>query len=224
MATSYGNPQIVTDGLVLCLDAANSLSYPGAGTSWRDISSNSNNGTLIAGPTFSSSNGGAIVFDGTNEYANCGNGPSLQINRGTISAWVKSSTPGSDYRGIVTKQQNYGIFMRNGILSAYDWGNTIERTTSINIADGTWKNTVMTFTDNTGSPSNNAVIYLNGSAVLTTTIKYQSDAIEVQLGNGGLATQYINGSIANALIYSRPLTASEVLQNYNAAKSRFGIV
>lgn len=69
----YGGPDIITDGLVFCLDAANSKSYPGTGTAWTDLSGNDNNGTLTNGPTFDSSNGGSIVFDGVNDQVNCGN-------------------------------------------------------------------------------------------------------------------------------------------------------
>ena len=66
MATDY-NHSIVTDGLVLCVDAANTKSYPGSGTTWTDISGKNHNGTLINGPTFSSDNMGGIVFDGSND-------------------------------------------------------------------------------------------------------------------------------------------------------------
>ncbi len=65
----YGGPDIVTNGLVLHLDAANSKSYLGSGTTWNDLSGNGNNATLTNGPSFSNSNRGSIVFDGTNDYA-----------------------------------------------------------------------------------------------------------------------------------------------------------
>jgi hypothetical protein len=67
MSIGYG-PKLITDGLVLCLDAADSLSYPGSGTTWTDLSGNSNNGVFVNGPTYDSSNGGSIVFDGSNDY------------------------------------------------------------------------------------------------------------------------------------------------------------
>ena len=66
------SPRIVTDGLVLCVDAASKRSYPGTGTTWTDLKGG-NNGTLTNGPTFSSANGGSVVFDGTNDYTNFGN-------------------------------------------------------------------------------------------------------------------------------------------------------
>ena len=65
--TLQHSPRIITDGLVLCLDAANKLSYPGSGDVWTDLAG-SNNGALTNGPTFSSANGGNINFDGTNDY------------------------------------------------------------------------------------------------------------------------------------------------------------
>ena len=212
---------IITNGLVLNLDAGFTPSYSTSGVTWYDLSNSGNNGTLTNGPTFNSSNGGNIVFDGVDDYISCGNSASVQINQGTISAWVKASSPGSGYRGIITKQGNYGLFIRDGVLASYDWGNNQNITTNINIADDSWKHVAMTFTTNTGTPSNNAIIYLNGSAVLTTTIKYSVDTVGLQIGNGGDAVQYISGNIAGASLYNRPLSAAEVLQNYNAQKSRY---
>jgi hypothetical protein len=218
------SPKIVTDGLVLALDAGNTKSYTSGSTTWYDKSGNANNGTLTNGPTFSSANGGSIVFDGTNDYVSCGNPSIFQINQGTISAWVKISSPGSDYKGIITKQSNYGLFIQDGILVTYDWGNISSRTTGINISDNTWKYTAMTFTTNTGSPSNNAIIYLNGTSVLTTTIKFSGNTVELQIGNGGpSSSQFISGNIAGASLYNRALSSAEVLQNFNATRGRYGI-
>ena len=218
----YGG--IVKDGLILDLDAAKRDSYPSSGTVWNDISGFQNNGTLINGPTFNSSNGGSIVFDGVNDYVSCGNNSNLQIEQGTISAWVKTTSPGAGFRGIIKKQNNYGLFTNDSVLVTYDWGNTQIRSTGINIADGTWKNIAMSFTTNTGTPSNNAIIYLNGSAILTTTIKQSNNTVEVQLARGGVSagsTQLLNGNISTGLVYNRALSATEILQNYNATKSRY---
>ncbi len=196
------------------------------GTTWTDLSGNGNNGTLTNGPTYSSANGGSIVFDGTNDYVSCGNPSSLQITQGTISAWVKTSSPGSIYRSIIAKQLNYGLFVKDGILITYDWGSGLDRTTGINISDGNWKNVVMSFTTNTGTPSNNAIIYLNGNSILTTTVKLSNNDIEFQIGQGGTSgppNQYINGNIAQVSIYNRALSAAEIQQNFNALRGRFGI-
>jgi len=213
--------RIVTSGLTMLLDAGFTASYSRSGTTWYDLSYSGNNGTLTNGPVYSGTGGGTIVFDGVDDYINCGNSASVQIYQGTISAWIKTSSPGSGYRGIITKQGNYGLFVRDGVLATYDWGNNQDITTGINITDNTWKNVSMTFTTNTGSPSNNAIIYLNGSAVLTTTIKYNVNNVDLQIGNGGDAVQYISGNIAMGSLYNRALSASEILQNYNAQLSRF---
>ena len=67
-----GGPDIITDGLVLYLDAANTKSYIGSGTTWKDLSGNSNDGTLTNGPTFDSGNSGSIVFDGVDDFVTTG--------------------------------------------------------------------------------------------------------------------------------------------------------
>ena len=217
----FRGPKITTTGLVLALDAADKNSYPGSGTSWKDLSGNNNTGTLTNGPTFSATNMGNIVFDGTNDYIQCGNNTSIQLTIGTISAWMKTTTNDSTYRAIISKQYNYALFVRNGYLVTFDWGNSLERSTSVNIIDGKWKNVVMTFTDNTGTPSNNAVFYINGTAVLTSTIKLSSNSDNLLVGTNAV-TQEFNGNIGNVFVYNRSLSSTEVLQNYNATKSRFG--
>ena len=87
------NPRVVTDGLVFCVDAASKRSYLGTGTTWTDLAG-SNNGTLTNGPTFSSDNGGSIVFDGSDDYVLLGN----DINLGTsasITVWIKGIRRGT---------------------------------------------------------------------------------------------------------------------------------
>jgi hypothetical protein len=87
MGTQYAFGQIVTDGLVLCLNASDRNSYVSGSTTWNDVSGRGNNGTLTNGPTFNSANGGSIVFDGTNDFVNCGNNTSLNLNKHTICFW-----------------------------------------------------------------------------------------------------------------------------------------
>ena len=218
----YTGPNIITNGLVLSLDAANTKSYPGSGTTWRDLSGNNNTGTLTNGPTFNSANGGNLVFNGSNQFINCGNNSSVQVTIGTISAWVRTTTPGASFRSIIAKQGAWGLFFNDGILVTYDWGNAQTRTTGLNIANGIWNHTAMTFTQTVGTPSNNAIIYLNGASVLTTTIKHSNHNVNLQIAEAN-ANQFLNGNIASAQIYNRALSADEVLQNYNGTKSRFGI-
>jgi len=218
MAFNRG-PKIVTNGLVLALDAASKNSYPGTGTIWTDLSGNISNGTLINTPTFSSNNGGIFNFNGTDEYVSFVTAPLITI--GSVNIWFKTSNAGSSYRSLITRGESWGIFLVDNILITYDWGNDTPRTTGINVANGNWQNVSMTFTQTIGFPSNNAIIYLNGSAVLTTTIKFKTNQ-NFRIASQNDA-QLFTGDIANAQVYNRVLSATEVSQNYNALKSRFDL-
>ena len=103
--------EIVTNGLKLYLDAAQLRSYPTTGVTWTDVSGNTNNGTLNNfGTPYSSTGGGSINFDGTNDYVNCGNASSLDItgNTLTLSAWVRADIITS-YRTIIHKDSQYSL-------------------------------------------------------------------------------------------------------------------
>ena len=218
------SPKIVTDGLVLVLDAGNVKSYVSGSTTWFDKSGNGNNGTLINGPTFSSANGGSIVFDGVDDYVSSNVSSSIQENVGTCCCWVKTSTPGSGFRGIIVKQQGWGLFVVDGIFSTYNWGNSTTISTGINIATGVWNYVAMSFTNISGTPSNNASLYLNGSLVLITTIQKTTPVSTVTLASGSPGgSQFLNGNIAATQLYNRALSASEIQQNFNALRGRFGI-
>lgn len=227
MAFSYGwrGPNIVKDGLILYLDAGspNSFYSPTAGTTWKDISGNGNNGTLTNGPTFNSGNGGSIVFDGVNDYVTCGNPSILQSTVGSVNVWFKGNQQGNDYNGIVVKPNSWGIFIFQSTLRIYDWGNNTGRNTNINVSDNIWRNVCLTFTETVGTPSNNANIYINGSLILTTTLKYSSNSSPVLLGWGNFGSQYLMGSIGLTTIYNRVLSATEIQQNFNTTKTRFGL-
>jgi len=221
MGVSY-NTKIVTSGLVLCLDAANRKSYPGSGTTWTDLSGRGNNGTLENSPSYSSSNGGSLLFNGSTQRTICGNATNLQITVGTISAWFNATNGNSSYNGIIAKQNAWGLFVADNVLVAYDWGNNAERSTGITVGNSSWNYVAMTFTESVGTPSNNAIVYLNGRPVLTTTIKNLNNAIQVMVGEAN-AGQFFGGNIAQASIYNRVLSASEVQQNFNTLRGRYGI-
>ena len=89
----YRGPNIVTDGLVLVLDAANPTSYISGSTTWRDLSGNNNSGSLVNGPTFNSVNGGSIVFDGSNDYVEIS--PVNASSQFTLNLWIKCIQTGS---------------------------------------------------------------------------------------------------------------------------------
>jgi hypothetical protein len=213
-------PKIVTSGLVLALDAADKLSYRGTGTTWRDLSGNNNTGTLTNGPTFSAANMGSIVFDGTDDYVNCGNGASLRLTSGTVNVWMKTTSKSVAYQGIVVKPLNYGIYNYGGNLLLYDWNTGSDRNSSISISDGNWRFITLTFSSN--SP-NNAKVYINGILVYTTTMYKTGDGYNLGIGTGSDGVQLLPGTIGNVQVYNRELTATEILQNYNITRNRYGL-
>ena len=213
-------PDIVENGLVLCLDAANKLSYPGSGTTWRDLSNNSNTGTLINGPTFSAANLGAIVFDGISSYVDCGNNASVKLTSGAVNVWMKTTSTTAAYQGIVTKALNYGIYNYGGNLLLYDWGASVDRNSGISISDGKWRLITLNFSSN--SP-NNAKVYINSVLVYTTTMYKTGDTTNLGISTGSGGAQLFPGTIGSVQIYNRELSATEILKNYNATKSRFGL-
>jgi hypothetical protein len=212
------NPEenFITDGAVFVVDANNIRSYAGAGSGFTSIAG-SVNGTLINSPTF---NTGTLTFNGSNQYVDFGNSSAVQQSSGTLSAWVRTSSPGAGFRGIIAKQGAYGLFYLDSVLAAYDWSSGT-KSTSINIADGNWKNVVMTYQSGV---TNGTIIYLNGSSVLTTTITVNNQAQGNLYGSAEAnAGQLAACTAASFSMYSKALTSTEVLQNYNALKGRFGL-
>ena len=216
MGIDYNNV-IVSDGLVLYLDAANTRSYSGSGTSSNSLVGGIG-ATLVNGVGFTSSNNGAFIFDGSNDYITFGNSSAVQQSSGTLSAWAKASSPGGGYRGIIAKQGAYGLFYTDSVLVAYDWAADAPRSTGVNIADNTWKNVVLTYQSGV---SNGTRIYINGVSVLTTTITVLNQTGNLFGGAEANAGQYASCQISSFNIYNRALSATEVLQNYNATKGRY---
>jgi len=216
--SAAGGPDLITNGLVLHLDAASKKSYNG-GTIWRDLAG-SNNGTLTNGPTFNSANGGSIVFDGTNDYATIGtSGFPFGSSGGTLSAWANatSATVGNgnwiiSYGSTSTSQSRFiGIYNQTYYFGGY--GNDI---TAIGFQTNTWFNMVGVY-DGT-----NASMYINGVLVSGPTAKtWNTVASTAQLGRQTNGNEYWNGKISQVSIYNRVLSAAEIQQNYNATKSRF---
>jgi hypothetical protein len=211
-------PSIITSGLVFYIDAANPRCYPGSGTDLTDTISGIT-ASLAGGVGFNTSNYGTFTFDGSNDNINFGNSNSVKHFNGTISAWVKTSNAGGGFRGIMAKQNAWGLFYSDGVLVTYDWGAGATRSTGVNIADGNWKNVVMTFQS---AVTNGTRIYINGSLSLTTTITWVNDTQNLYGGAEVSANQYAICSGAIFSLYNRVLTAAEVLQNYNASKKRYG--
>lgn len=238
---SIGGPNIVESGLVLSLDAANTKSYSSGSTTWNDLSGNSSNGTLVNGPTFNSSNGGSIIFDGVNDYVNCGNNVNLNpTEQITIECNFKLlQIEPLVYPNLVIKSNSagsfglnqYGLWLWRGGLSNRGIGfrlaidtfeNTTISSTGVDVNDLLNKYTSITGTYN----GTHMRIYLNtilvGELPITGNIRTVSDPLVIGR-NGSSSNNYFNGNIYNTKIYNRALTQEEVLQNYNATKGRFGL-
>jgi hypothetical protein len=219
LAFSY-SPKVVTDGLVLYLDAANPNSYVSGSTTWRDISRGGNNGALINGPTYSSANGGSIVFDGNNDYVNCGDILNYS-NNFSVNCWVSISTSGVN--PIISKwdtsilANRFLLFRINSnTLQLFDSNSTLYSGGSV--SSNIW--THVSFVINGA----NSQLYMNGLPSGTTF----SPTFTIKSGlNLGLCSYsislnaFLTGNMAITQIYNRALSATEVLQNYNATKTRF---
>jgi hypothetical protein len=221
MSTLNGGPgNIVTNGLVLYLDAANYQSYVSGSTTWRDLSSSNLSGSLINGPTYNSGNAGSIVFDGVDDYVNCGSGISTTTTI-TVNAWVKLSI-NNNYQHIVDSSGNtwHLAVLNNG--RAYFWDGNVYHTAGGILSTNTWYMVTGVKTLITND------IYINGTInnSLNSTSSINTNTVNLSRWQGNLdnpISRYLNGNIATTQIYNRALTASEVLQNYNATKGRFGL-
>jgi hypothetical protein len=235
MVLNTDYPSIVTDGLVLNLDAGFVPSYPRSGTTWSDISLSGNSGTLTNGPTYVSDNGGGISFDGANDYVTLGNNVLKYQDSFTVEVWCKFTSlpnnPGSacSARHPIVYNHDYGynlLVSSTGILTwnIYNTSSQSKQVLSKNSVIGN------TYFHGVGIKNGATIsVYVNGvfqsSDILSTNQVYY---VNLPFTIGGFATCgpnkfYANGNINNVKIYNRALTDDEILQNYNATKSRFGL-
>ena len=216
--SSYGGANIVTDGLVLSLDAANVKSYPGSGATWRDLSGNNNSGSLINGPTFSSANNGILSFNGSNQYANFGNiMPStaytkcIFFNISNLTAANNLISGGSG--GTHYFYPGGGIYLRAGHFQG------AELVSNTPIIANTWYHGALTFSTTLGF-----LMYQNGINVANNASTNTFTGGNILLvGSYDPGSNLLNGAIASAQVYNRVLSATEIFQNYNATKSRYNL-
>jgi hypothetical protein len=235
-----GQGNIVTNGLVLNLDAANPRSYPQPynGTTWQNIASVSSSltGSLVNGVGYTGLNGGALVFDGVDDYVNMGTSTSLQPSSITFGIWVKRTStwgngscffwakPNGSYNGtgfyvepVSPSTSNYTNIVCNGFPNYFqlqvDGNTTFTLNTPIHFC--------FTLSGGTGA------IYVNGiskpiTTIGTPAITSTSDPKYIMSNSPGYATT-TPGTVYSTQIYNRALNASEVLQNFNATRARFGV-
>ena len=227
MATLY-NPRIVTDGLVLCLDAANAKSYPGSGTTWYDLSGNGNNGTLVNGPTFNSDNNGFLGFDFTNDVVEISDANSLSFidNIFTFNFWVNFNAVNVTQGVIGKRGWEYSIHTTgSNILYFYCWNTSgsIVYVLSSTIEENKWYNFVFTADGTTSYLYRNGLFI--GSGAKSGNNMGNTTAI-LTVGRGGQSSTgnaFLNGKISSVMFYSSFFNLQEVQQNFQALRGRYGI-
>ena len=221
------SPRIVTDGLVLCLDAGNTKSYPGSGTTWTDLSGNGNNGTLQNSPTYDTNNLGSFSLDGVNDriLISCNNSTIRTFNSTTQfiiklpvysggQRCILSYRPGAGQ--LYIGKANSGIFCYYNQLSpspAYTVGNIASNATVIcTVTCDATNNLLSTYINGT----------LAGSASRTGWVSTYHTSLYLGWDAGG-TNEYMLGNFYQFSHYNRVLTASEIQQNFNALRGRFSI-
>lgn len=229
MGIAY-NTSIVTSGLRMYVDAANTKSYPGSGTTWSDMSSGGNNGILTNSPTYSSSNGGVISFNGVSSSIQT---PSFSVAGTQISifSWFKFSSLQTSETSIVRKDGYWQLGFFNPST------NTVRCLLATSVTTG-WVGTndfVYPFSNNTwynfGFVYNNGVtnFYVNGVNIRTITtitgsLLTGSMAVSIA-GNvdGSANPTYLNGVVPLVSVYNTALSDADVLQNFNALRRRYDL-
>jgi hypothetical protein len=221
----YTGPNIVTDGLVLALDAANTKSYISGSTTWNDLSGNGNNGTLVNGPTFSSANGGSIIFDGIDDSLT-GNKPVLSAV--TLEYYCKLiGNSSSGYPHIVmepptfigfvgnTSSARFRISINPGTGYSEIFSDLLNPSLTFNLYSMTYDGTtVKMFVNGVQQAS---TMNIASTFALMTGTSYQMSSLQIPVYDRA------STNIAAFRIYNRALSSSEVLQNYNGQKSRFNL-
>ena len=212
-------PIETTDGLVLHLDAGNTRSYPGSGNTVYDLSGFGNTSALTNGPTYNSSNLGAFVLDGSNDYILVNS----QANILSKTAYTKIafiyisnfSTVNNIISGGFSGQHAFWMFGTDKLNAGHNgaW-NTVVGATSLSL--NTWYFAAVTYSDSTGWK-----LYLNGredgTSATTTTFTGNQEIVIGAYSSGNNFT----GRISNIQVYNRALTATEIFQNYHATKGRY---
>jgi len=218
--------ELVTDGLVLNLDAGDPRSYPSSGTTWTDLSGNGNNGTLVNGPTYSNADGGSLAFTKSSLHYVTSSTSTVRThgsNPFTLEAWARNTITG-DYNTVLSTHGSsrqigfhQGSFMWGGNGGG---GNTLIYSGSRNLNQ--WYHLVMTFD---GLGGNIGKLYVDGVLLATGNIgdNGATSTSIVRVGSYATAgTEFLDGNVSIARVYNRALSAAEVAQNYDALRVRYG--
>ncbi len=223
---------IVTNGLVMCLDASNPKSYYNGQSVWTDLSKSANNGTII-GCTFTGSNGGALVYNGTTStYVTVPDSTSIRAAKFTYSVWAKLNV--LNYSQCILSKNQTGPSWTSPYLSYFT---RINSSTSIEVdiaTTGTYFPNTIATTTTTGSINCFTVtydgsalnLYVNGvfinSKVNAITIGYSTKPLTIGADYGGSpVADVLSGSVYNVALYNRALSQAEITQNYLALKNMY---
>jgi hypothetical protein len=234
---NYYQGNIVTNGLIMNLDAGNLISYGGTGTSWKDLTNTTTGATLTNGPTYNTSNGGSIVFDGTDDYVVGPSSMSISQNQPfTLEFWANLSSYTNPYPCLlqIKTDTTYSFIILVTQNSTYDgitFGSTSDwirlRNAGNQIVTNTWNQIVINYNGAGVGTASNYKMYLNTQEQ---TLSDSGGFINLNqinnignVENAGRGIDSWNGRIANFKQYNRALTQSEVIQNFNAHKSRYGL-
>lgn len=234
----YNGTNIVRDGLVLYLDAGVASSYSGSGTTWTDLSGNGYNGTLINGPTYSTNKGGTFNFDYTDDYVATTGMENFSYTNGiTVSFWHYNGGGTGFYRGVATNgtttdrfggfdfrygREDYFGGANNG--TNLNWritsGGTVDsRTIYANVNE--WHNYVGTYDNTTINVYKDGILF--DSKTHSSGGQLDTESASTTIARSPGTSEYLDGSLSIVKIYNRALSATEITQNFNAQRARFGV-
>jgi hypothetical protein len=207
---------IVTDGLIFHLDASDKLSYSGSGSTWVDRINNSDQ--TFSGAVFQSNNGGGITFDGTDDKLPV-TFPTLPSDRGSIAVWIKKLDSTSNtfiFNKVGSGTNRFYIRIDGQNISAVR-GSPLSSASFGSSELGDYNYLTMTW--------DSSELYAYKNAVMNSSNAYTNPNTNITSGNFGTAGfgNYGNFTLASTKIYNKTLSATEILQNYNATKGRFGL-
>jgi hypothetical protein len=220
----YRGPNIVTDGLIFAIDAGSERSYPGSGTTATDLAG-TNTVALVNGVSYNPNQGGKWGFDGIDDQIILNSGTALVVNDFTITQWIqfpastsRMSIGGGDYQGGSSYKGYIWYRSTQGEIRV-----TMDNETGaiFNVAESVYCNkwSQITATRNGGTYK----LYIDGVQVNVTRTGSTNDFSIRTIGWSFSNSYAFSGNISNTLIYNTDLTAAQVLQNFNAQKSRFGL-
>lgn len=231
---SYVSGNLVTDGLVLYLDAANTKSYTSGSTIWNDLTINGINGTLINGPIFNNQNMGGIIFDGGNDYINFGNPSQLNFTGSmTCCCWFyRSNSVTTNLRllskggaGASASENGFSFFGSNTSLSWSVTNNAVR--TIINTGEILEINKPYYIVGIVDKNLNQSLLYLNGLFLTSSTLSNSGTMVGAATFEVGRASTLSSlnwvGGVYGVQIYDRPLSQQEITQNFNSIRGRYGI-